>query len=36
MDSEHTQVNLLGVRVFDALRVPYFPGGSMASSVHGI
>jgi hypothetical protein len=36
MDLEQTQVNLLVVRAFEALRVPYFLGGSMASSVHGI
>jgi hypothetical protein len=36
MDPEQTQVNLLVVRAFEALRVPYFLGGSMASSVHGI
>jgi len=36
MDAEQTQVNLLVVRVFEALRIPYFLGGSMASSVHGI
>ena len=36
MDAEQTQVNLLVVRAFEALRVPYFLGGSMASSVHGI
>jgi hypothetical protein len=36
MDAEQTQVNLLVVRAFVALRIPYFLGGSMASSVHGI
>jgi len=36
MDAEQTQVNLLVVRAFETLRVPYFLGGSMASSVHGI
>ena len=36
MDAEQTQVNLLVVRAFDALRIAYFLGGSMASSVHGI
>ena len=36
MDAEQTQVNLLVVRAFDSLRIPYFLGGSMASSVHGI
>lgn len=36
MDAEQTQVNMLVVRAFEALRVPYFLGGSMASSVHGI
>jgi len=36
MDTEQTQVSLLVVRAFDALRIPYFLGGSMASSVHGI
>lgn len=36
MDTEQTQVNLLVVRAFEALRIPYFLGGSMASSVHGI
>ncbi len=36
MDTEQTQVNLLVVTAFDALRIPYFLGGSMASSVHGI
>jgi hypothetical protein len=36
MDAEQTAVNLLVVQAFDALRVPYFLGGSMASSVHGI
>jgi hypothetical protein len=36
MEAEQTQVNLQVVRAFEALRVPYFLGGSMASSVHGI
>ncbi len=36
MEAEQTQVNLLVVRAFEALRVPYFLAGSMASSVHGI
>lgn len=36
MDAEQTQVNLLVVRAFDALQIPYFLGGSMASSVHGV
>ena len=36
MDAEQTQVNLLVVRAFEALRIPYFLGGSMASSIHGI
>ena len=36
MDAEQTQANLLIVRAFDTLRIPYFLGGSMASSVHGI
>ncbi|HAB18268.1 MAG TPA: hypothetical protein DCE44_17720 [Verrucomicrobiales bacterium] len=36
MDAEQTQVNLRVVRAFDALSIPYFLGGSMASSVHGI
>ncbi len=36
MDAEQTQVNLLVVRAFETLRVPYFLAGSMASSVHGI
>lgn len=36
MEAEQTQVNLLVVRTFEALRIPYFLGGSMASSVHGI
>jgi hypothetical protein len=36
MDAEQTQVHLLVVRAFELLRVPYFLGGSMASSVHGI
>lgn len=36
MEAEQTQVNLLVVSAFDSLRIPYFLGGSMASSVHGI
>ena len=36
MDAEQTQVNLLVIHAFDSLRIPYFLGGSMASSVHGI
>lgn len=36
MNTEQTEVNLLVVRAFDSLRIPYFLGGSMASSVHGI
>jgi hypothetical protein len=36
MNTEQTEVNLLVVRAFDTLRIPYFLGGSMASSVHGI
>jgi len=36
MDAEQLQVNLLVARVLDELRIPYFLGGSMASSVHGI
>ena len=36
MDAEQTQVNLLIARAFDELHIPYFLGGSMASSVHGI
>jgi hypothetical protein len=36
MDAEQTQVNLLVVQAFEALRIRYFLGGSMASSVHGI
>lgn len=36
MEAEQTQVNLLVTRTFDSLRIPYFLGGSMASSVHGI
>jgi hypothetical protein len=31
MDTEQTQVNLLVVRAFDTLRIPYFLCGSMAS-----
>jgi hypothetical protein len=31
MDTGQTQVNLLVVRAFDALQIPYFLGGSMAS-----
>jgi len=36
MDAEQTQVNWLVIRAFESLRVPYFLGGSMASSIHGI
>src|SRR5258706_11417068 len=36
MDAEQTQVNLLVVRAFESLRIPYFLGGFMASSAHGI
>lgn len=36
MDAEQTQVNLLVVRALDALEIPYFLCGSMASSMHGI
>lgn len=36
MDAEQTEVNLLVVRIFESLRIAYFLGGSMASSVHGI
>lgn len=36
MEPEQTQVSLLVVQAFEQLRVPYFLGGSMASSVHGI
>jgi hypothetical protein len=36
MDGEQTQANLLVVRAFESLRIPYFLGGSMASSAHGI
>lgn len=36
MNAEQTEVNLLVTRAFDALRIPYFLCGSMASSVHGI
>ena len=36
MDAEQTEVNLVVIRAFDSLRIPYFLGGSMASSVHGI
>jgi len=36
MDLDQTQVNLLVVRAFETLRIPYFLGGSMASSIHGI
>ena len=36
MNTEQTEVNLLVVKAFDSLRIPYFLGGSMASSVHGI
>jgi hypothetical protein len=36
MEAEQTQVNLLVVQAFDALRIAYFLGGSMASSIHGL
>ena len=36
MNPEQTEVTLLVVKAFDSLRIPYFLGGSMASSVHGI
>ena len=36
MDAEQIQVNLVVVQAFDSLRIPYFLGGSMASSVHGV
>ncbi len=36
MEAEQTQINLLVARAFEALDVPYYLGGSMASSVHGI
>jgi hypothetical protein len=36
MEPEQTQVSLLVAGAFTALRIPYFLGGSMASSVHGI
>jgi hypothetical protein len=36
MNTEQTEVNLLVVKAFDTLQIPYFLGGSMASSVHGI
>jgi len=36
MNTEQTEVNLLVVKAFDSLRILYFLGGSMASSVHGI
>ncbi len=36
MAAEQTQVILLVVRAFETLRIPYYLGGSMASSVHGI
>jgi len=36
MNGEQTDVNLIVARAFDELRIPYFLGGSMASSVHGI
>lgn len=36
MDGEQIHVNLLVVRAFDTLRIPYFLRGSLASSVHGI
>jgi hypothetical protein len=36
MNTDQTEVNLLVAKAFDSLRIPYFLGGSMASSVHGI
>ena len=36
MNAEQIEVNLRIARVFEELGVPYFIGGSMASSVHGI
>lgn len=36
MNAEQTEVNLIVARTFEELGVPYFLGGSMASSVHGI
>jgi hypothetical protein len=36
MDTEQTEVNLQVARAFDVLSIPYFLGGSMASSMHGI
>ncbi len=36
MDVEQTQANLLVVWAFDALQIPHFLCGSMASSIHGI
>jgi hypothetical protein len=36
MDTEQTEVNLQVARAFDSLSIPYFLGGSMASSLHGI
>ena len=36
MDAEQSQANLLVVQAFETLRIAYFLGGSMASSIHGI
>jgi len=36
MNAEQSEVNLTVAGAFDRLRIPYFLGGSMASSVHGI
>jgi hypothetical protein len=36
MESEQLEVTLTVARAFDELSVPYFLGGSMASSAHGI
>ena len=36
MDTEQLDVSLTVVSAFDELNVPYFLGGSMASSAHGI
>lgn len=36
MNAEQTEVNLLVTQAFEALRIPYFLCGSMASSFHGI
>jgi len=36
MDGEQIQANLLVVNAFETLRIPYYLGGSMASSIHGI